>query len=29
MDFLLVNVIAPLAIGVTLALFSDWLEQRK
>ena len=29
MDFLLVNVIAPLYVGVALALFSHWLDQRK
>ncbi|KAA1035785.1 MULTISPECIES: type I toxin-antitoxin system Fst family toxin [Macrococcus] len=29
MDFLLVSVIAPLYVGVALALFSHWLDQRK
>ncbi|MCE4958048.1 MULTISPECIES: type I toxin-antitoxin system Fst family toxin [Staphylococcaceae] len=29
MDFLLVNVIAPIIVGVILALFSHWLDQRK
>ena len=29
MDFLLVNVIAPMYVGVALALFSHWLDQRK
>lgn len=28
-EFLLVNVIAPLYVGVALALFSHWLDQRK
>ncbi|KAA1036037.1 MULTISPECIES: type I toxin-antitoxin system Fst family toxin [Macrococcus] len=29
MDFLLVNVIAPIIVGVILMLFSHWLDQRK
>ncbi|QYA46147.1 type I toxin-antitoxin system Fst family toxin (plasmid) [Macrococcoides bohemicum] len=29
MDILLVDVIAPIIVGVILALFSHWLDQRK
>ncbi|WBF54003.1 type I toxin-antitoxin system Fst family toxin [Macrococcoides canis] len=29
MDYILVNVIAPIIVGVVLALFSHWLDQRK
>ncbi|WP_157819716.1 type I toxin-antitoxin system Fst family toxin [Macrococcoides caseolyticum] len=29
MEILIVNVIAPLYVGVALALFSHWLDQRK
>ncbi|MBC9875573.1 type I toxin-antitoxin system Fst family toxin [Macrococcoides bohemicum] len=29
MDFLLVNIATPIFVGVVLALFSHWLDQRK
>ncbi|TDL98680.1 type I toxin-antitoxin system Fst family toxin [Macrococcus brunensis] len=29
MEILIVNIIAPLYVGVALALFSHWLDQRK
>ncbi|WP_419744123.1 type I toxin-antitoxin system Fst family toxin (plasmid) [Macrococcoides bohemicum] len=29
MDYILVNVVAPIIVGVVLALFSHWLDQRK
>ncbi len=29
MDYILVNIVAPIIVGVVLALFSHWLDQRK
>ncbi|WP_414051556.1 type I toxin-antitoxin system Fst family toxin [Macrococcus animalis] len=29
MDYILVNIVAPILVGVVLALFSHWLDQRK
>ncbi|WP_157819867.1 type I toxin-antitoxin system Fst family toxin [Macrococcoides caseolyticum] len=29
MDYILVNIVAPIVVGVVLALFSHWLDQRK
>ncbi|WP_436884053.1 type I toxin-antitoxin system Fst family toxin [Mammaliicoccus sciuri] len=29
MEFLLVDVVAPVLFGIILALFSHWLDQRK
>ncbi|MDS3930650.1 type I toxin-antitoxin system Fst family toxin [Staphylococcus epidermidis] len=29
MDFILVNIVVPIIVGVILALFSYWLDQRK
>ncbi|MEW4383495.1 type I toxin-antitoxin system Fst family toxin [Staphylococcus epidermidis] len=29
MDFIFVNIVVPIIVGVILALFSYWLDQRK
>ncbi|MEB2860170.1 type I toxin-antitoxin system Fst family toxin [Staphylococcus sp. GCP4] len=29
MDYILVNIVVPIIVGVILALFSQWLDQRK
>ncbi|MCG1191494.1 type I toxin-antitoxin system Fst family toxin [Staphylococcus epidermidis] len=29
MDYILVNIVIPIIVGVILALFSHWLDQRK
>ncbi|KAA9376199.1 type I toxin-antitoxin system Fst family toxin [Staphylococcus epidermidis] len=29
MDYILVNIVVPIIVGVILALFSHWLDQRK
>ncbi|WP_115358632.1 type I toxin-antitoxin system Fst family toxin [Staphylococcus epidermidis] len=29
MDYIFVNIVVPIIVGVILALFSHWLDQRK